>query len=173
MEDGATRSPEAQAFYDREHKAIEQALYSIIGYEPFYAMPTRIGEDIILGYLWSIDKLGVSQSVAQVQLEERLKSTISVIRTRLFQCRDLTPDRIAVMLHVSLALGVNRVMEMDKVWAAMMDGDFDTAANELLLSDWPVALGFDDFCRRRIIALANVMRHGERREPARRKAIAS
>lgn len=171
MEDTSTWSPEAHAFYEREKKAIEQAVALIIGIEPFYSAPTRIGDDIILGYLWSIDKLGVSQSVARVQLEERLKTTISLMRMRLFQCRDLTPDRIGVMLHVALALGANRVLEMAKVWAAMEAGDYDTAADELLLSEWPVALGFDDFCRRRIVSLANVLRHGERRSPGRPKGI--
>lgn len=173
MEDTSTWSPEAHAFYERERLAIEQAVYSIIGYEPFYATPTRIGDDIILGYLWSIDKLGVSQAVARVQLEERLKSTIGTMRKRLFRCRDLTPDRIAVMLHVALALGAGRVMDMHKVWEAMEHGNYDTAADELLLSEWPVALGFDDFCRRRIVSLANVLRHGERRSLSRAKAIVS
>lgn len=172
MEDTSTWSPEAHAFYEREKRAIEQAVSLIIGIEPFYTTPTRIGDDIILGYLWSIDKLGVSQAVARVQLEERLKTTISMMRSRLFQCREnLTPDRIGVMLHVALALGAGRVLEMGKVWTAMENGDYDTAADELLLSEWPVALGFDDFCRRRIVSLANVLRHGEGRSPGRPKGI--
>lgn len=173
MEDPSTWGPDARHFYEREGQALEAAVLSIMGIERFYAMPTRIGEDLILGYLWSIDKLGVSQEVAREQLRERLKSTISVLRSRLFQCQSLNPDRIAVMLHVALALGAPRVMEMNKVWEAMVDGDFDKAADELLLSDWPVAVGFDDFCRRRIVALSNVLRHGERRASARASAIAS
>lgn len=66
----------------------------------------------------------------------------------------LSDNRKAVLVNLAFNMGQARLSGFTKTLAAIVAGDYDTAANEMLASKWAVQVGL------RAVRLAKLMREG-------------
>lgn len=102
----------------------------------------------------------VGDRIDQNLADELLK--IDLLRAQRELCRSfpwvetwMSPIRYAVLINMSFNLGISRLKGFKKMWAAIRDRNFKTAAKEMLDSKWALQVG------KRAQRLAYQMEHDE------------
>lgn len=153
------------AHYHVEDEALRNAVRLIEDYEPFHAHPhesPRHGGTII-GWLRRLSKQGISSGEARIMLRGDLTGHLASLRARIFALgvESLGAPRIAVLLHLAQLMGAGRIVEWQALWSDLGEGQYDRAANHLLMSEWPSLMG-DSFQERiRAVALQQILRTGQ------------
>lgn len=145
-------------------KSIAQRL--IKRHEPFRAQPTPDGHGgTVIGWLRSLGRKGVSQSAATHMLREDLEEASLALRAKIAACGQdkLGEARAAVLLYLALLpeIGLERVLRWEAMWIALRAGDWDEAADALLLTEWPEVMTGTREKVVRGVALQRVIRTGK------------
>ena len=124
-------------------------------FEGLSLMPYKcpVGEDTI-GYGHLI-KNGITQAGAEVLLDEDLKAAERAARGNFPWFSKLNGPRQAVIIDMVFNIGITRLYGFKKMRAAIEQGDFETAAKEMLASKWAAQVG------RRAIENARMMETGQ------------
>lgn len=147
-------------FYAREAINVSAAVASVKRLEPFHGTPATERGETVIGWLWRIARSPLSPHLAEIQLRADLYAVSRQMRGRIFSLPDLDPARAAVVLHVALVIGSDRVLRDAALWDALRARDYSAASDCLLMSRWPAMAGDDDTERRRVLAMARQMREG-------------
>ncbi len=145
-------------------KSIAQRL--IRRHEPFQSHPTPDGHGgTVIGWLRSLGRKGISQRAATTMLVEDLEEAAVALRVKIAQCGQdkLGEARAAVLLYMALLpeIGLDRVLRWDAMWIALRAGDWDEAADALLLTEWPEVMTGSREKVVRGVALQRVIRTGK------------
>lgn len=150
-----------KALRERELNIIKEAIQSITTLERFHGKPTQVAGAVLLGYHHKINEQDLSDEQGVAILAHDLDRITNRLRQHTAKLTHLCEARIAVILHLGLVLGADRLEGMKAFWAALRANDFEKAGEEALLSEWPSLVGTDEASRRRVIVLDRVLRIGE------------
>lgn len=90
---------------------------------------------LTIGYGHNIEDNGISLYVAEVILALDLEACENDLKNFPFWY-ELSDERRAVLMDMRFQLGLTKFMRFKKMLAALVVGDFETAATELLDSDY-------------------------------------
>lgn len=111
---------------------------------------------LTIGVGRNLDDRGISNDEAMLMLDNDIAQTIRECRTFPW-FENLDNVRQAVIASMVFNLGLTRFQKFRKTIAAIEAGDYDTAADEMMLSNWFNQVG------RRGSELAEMMRTGRGR----------
>lgn len=81
-------------------------------------------------------KMPISEKEAEMLLIARLNSKMREIETKQPIYNALSETAKDIILEMCYQMGVNGVLKFKNMWAALKDGDYETAADEMLDSMW-------------------------------------
>lgn len=118
---------------------------------------TRLYKDSVgkltIGFGRNVEDVGIRVSEAQLMLENDIEDVETQLM-RLVPCfQALSTNRQIVLVDMGF-MGVTKLMQFRKMFAALDQRDFETAADEMLASTWAAQVG------QRAVELAAMMRAG-------------
>lgn len=140
------------------------AVETIKRYTPFRKLPTRVAQALLIGYDHDLNKGQFSEAEADSILVRDVERAYKALQKNLFPLLQCSPVRMAVILHLAIVMGWERVHRLPGFWPAMCAGDYEGAADAILLSEWRGLIGDEPHNKRRAVDLLYAMRHGEFRE---------
>ena len=140
-----------------EAKLMDRIKEQLVRHEGLRLKPYRcIAGKLTIGYGRNLDDCGISQSEASVMLindimncEKQLQAKIPDIYNGLDEVRK------SVLLNMCFNLGINGLLGFKNTLAFVKAGDWERAANNMLVSRWAKQVG------RRAIELSELMRKGK------------
>lgn len=93
-----------------------------------------------IGVGYNIQEKGLPDYIIRLLLADSLKEAREEL-ARIYPYRHLSRPRQDVLLNMIFNMGAPRLQTFKKMWAAIKDNDFDTAADEMLLSRWADQVG--------------------------------
>lgn len=152
-------------FHAFEDLAKSIALRLIQRHEPFRAQPTPDGHGgMIIGWLRKLSGKGISRQAATHMLKEDLDEAMAAMRTRIVSVghEQLGYARVGVILHLAMLpeLGAAKVLGWTSFWEALGNGNWNDAADALLLTEWPAMMAGSRETMVRAVALQSVIRTG-------------
>ena len=140
-----------------EAKLMDRIKEQLVRHEGLRLKPYRCtAGKLTIGIGRNLDDCGISQSEAYVMLindimncEKQLQSKIPDIYNGLDEVRK------SVLLNMCLNLGINGLLGFKNTLAFVKAGDWERAANNMLVSKWAKQVG------RRAIELSELMRKGK------------
>lgn len=153
------------ALLERDTHAQELAVDFIRRYQPFYALPKDVAGLILLGYGWKVQKHPISEEAALAMLRTDVDRSYLGLRAQLHALEHLSAERAAVLFHLAFVLTPEVVLRMESLWSALRRHDYDTACDEILLSEWPALVGNDPHEKVRALAILRAMRTGSFHPP--------
>jgi lysozyme len=109
--------------------------------------------NMTIGVGYNIEEKGLPDYIIRLLLDDSIKEARSEL-TRIAPDLHLSRTRQDVLINMLFNMGANRLLTFTKMWAAIRDNDFETAADEMLLSRWADQVG------QRAIELSDRMRAG-------------
>ena len=110
---------------------------------------------LTIGYGRNLDDCGITQRDAEQMLREDVEDARTALLTALPWFRRLDPVRRAVLVDMAFNLGPAGLLKFGRTLSAVEQGDYETAAVEMLDSKWAGQVG------QRATRLAEMMRTGE------------
>ncbi len=110
---------------------------------------------LTIGYGRNLTDVGISQAEASDLLDNDLTLAVSDLQQAFPLVLDLDSTRFVVLACMAFNLGIGRLSKFTKMWAAIRQGDYATAAIEMMESRWAEQVGA------RATRLAESMRSGE------------
>jgi len=110
---------------------------------------------LTLGVGRNLDDIGISKTEAMHMLDNDISRVVEETRKVFPVIEDIDMVRQDVLFNMSFNMGINRLKQFKKMWAAIEAHDWDGAAKEMLDSKWADQVKF------RSIELARQMRTGE------------
>ena len=107
-----------------------------------------------IGYGHNLDALGISQVMADQLLEIDLFRVYKELNKHIPWWKGLHEPRRVVLVDMCYNLGITRFLDFKKMLVAVKEGNYDTAADEMLNSMWAKQV------KGRAIELAKIMREG-------------
>ena len=140
-----------------EAKLMDRIKEQLVRHEGLRLRPYRCtAGKLTIGIGRNLDDCGISQSEAYVMLindimncEKQLQSKIPDIYNGLDEVRK------SVLLNMCFNLGINGLLRFKNTLAFVKAGDWERAANNMLVSKWAKQVG------RRAIELSELMRKGK------------
>jgi lysozyme len=109
---------------------------------------------LTIGIGFNLDEVGLYDEEMDFIVQNRIRKTFYEVWKNIPQSRVLCNTRMSVLVDMAYNMGIHRLLGFKKMFLAIMAGDFDTAAAEMLDSKWATQVGG------RAIRLANMMRTG-------------
>lgn len=94
-----------------------------------------------IGYGHNLTAKGLSQPLAHALLEDDLDEAVTALDEQFPIVATLSSTRQQVLAEMCYNLGPDGLGKFVKMWAAIGIGDFITAANEMLASEWARQVG--------------------------------
>jgi len=140
-----------------EAKLMDRVKEQLVRHEGLRLKPYRCtAGKLTIGIGRNLDDCGISQSEAYVMLindimncEKQLQARIPDIYNKLDEVRK------SVLLNMCFNLGINGLLGFKNTLAFIQAGDWERAANNMLVSKWAKQVG------RRAIELSELMRKGK------------
>lgn len=107
---------------------------------------------LTIGYGRNLDANGISQAEAEVLLENDIRDAENTCIHSFPWFADLTEPRQDVLVNMCFNLGLTRLLGFKKFLKAMELGNYETAAHEMMDSDWAEQVGA------RALRLARIIR---------------
>lgn len=143
-----------------EQQAKALAGEQFLKYNPFLNLPNQVTMRVLDDYR----RMLISKNVTGDELREMISNDFTKacegLRSKTASMIFIGAPRHAVLLHVALLVGIEATLALRNMWAALRDKNWEKAADELLLSEWPRMAGSDISERQRVIDLVHVMRSG-------------
>lgn len=98
---------------------------------------------------------GISQQAAEFILQEDLQTAQNMVQKKFTWWGELNEVRRFVLVDMTFNMGINKLATFKKMLAAVKEGNYPTAAREMLDSRWAVQVG------QRARELAKMMEKGE------------
>lgn len=109
--------------------------------------------DLTIGVGHNLDKLGISELVAMMLLSEDIERVVQDVQ-KLAWFPSLSVPRQDAVMNMLFNLGLTRFLGFKKMIKALIEGNFDEAANQALLSRWASQV------KARAVRIANVFKSG-------------
>lgn len=152
---------ETQALFESEAKIMQVAHSDIVKYPPVTMFPPAQAARMLKDYeKYLIAHAGLSRPEVEQLVMNDLKITVASMRSTLVNLDHIGPVRAAVLLHVALFMGVDKLRAMKDLFTALYKRDYDGAYRALMLSAWPGFVGINENERIRVLNLADQMRSG-------------
>lgn len=116
-----------------------------------YKCPTG---HLTIGYGHNLEN-GISAAAAEFILQEDLNKAARAVKDAFPWWWKLDDARQFVLVDMAFNMGIAGLKGFKKMLAAMEQGEYQTAAKEMLASKWAVQVG------RRAVELAKIMQTGE------------
>ncbi len=116
---------------------------------------TDTGGRVSIGYGRNLTDVGISQVEAGMLLQNDLERAVSDVQRGFPFVLELDSVRQIVLADMCFNLGLDRLSKFTKMWAAIRGSAWETAATEMLTSQWAEQVGA------RATRLAEAMRSGE------------
>lgn len=134
----------------------EQKIQITKGFEGISYLPYRCSAGkLTIGYGHNIEDRGISQGVAELMLKEDMEIAQKEVASIFPFFNKLNSERQFVLEDMCFNMGISRLTGFKKMLAAIEKEDFETAAKEMLDSNWAKQVG------RRADYLAIVMKLGK------------
>ena len=96
--------------------------------------------NLTIGVGYHIGEKGLPDYIIRLLLADSLKEAREEL-ARIYPYRHLSRTRQDVLLNMIFNMGAPRLQTFKKMWAAIKEGDFETAADEMLDSKWASQVG--------------------------------
>tara|TARA_R110000744_G_scaffold302208_2_gene411232 strand:+ start:214 stop:609 length:396 start_codon:yes stop_codon:yes gene_type:complete len=93
-----------------------------------------------IGVGYNIEEKGLPDYIIRLLLDDSLKEARAEL-ARIAPDLNLSKAREDVLTNMCFNMGAPRLLTFKKMWAAIRDNDFETAANEMLDSNWHDQVG--------------------------------
>ena len=93
-----------------------------------------------IGVGYNIEEKGLPDYIIRLLLDDSIKEARSEL-SRIAPDLHLSRPRQDVLLNMLYNMGAPRLLTFKKMWKAIEDNDFDTAADEMLDSKWADQVG--------------------------------
>lgn len=124
-------------------------------YEGFSKIPYKCPTGhLTIGYGHNLEQ-GISAAAAEFILQEDLNKAARSVKDAFPWWWKLDDARQFVLVDMAFNMGIAGLNGFKKMLAAMEQGDYQTAAKEMLASKWAVQVG------RRAVELSKIMQTGE------------
>lgn len=90
---------------------------------------------LTIGYGRNLQDVGITDTEAEILLENDVLAVINQL-TRYQTFLDLDSVRQEVLANMCFNLGLSRLMQFKKMWAALQVEDFEEAAKQMIDSAW-------------------------------------
>lgn len=157
---------EVADFRRREQAIILAGEQSVIAIQIFQPLPIKQGEDMVVGYYRRVHK-PITPFEARVMARRDLTDLMDKLRpllAPLLESNAISRVQAAALLHIGLVLngGTGTKLErMKDLWPALRARDYEAAHDIVMLTAWPQLVDVDLASRRRVLALARMLRTGE------------
>ncbi len=108
-----------------------------------------------IGYGRNLTDRGISETEADALLTNDINTALSDLQTTFPFVLELDGPRQVVLAAMCFNLGVGRLSKFAKMWTALRARDFNTAATEMINSEWAKEVGA------RATRLSTIMATGE------------
>ena len=116
-----------------------------------YKCPTG---HLTIGYGHNLEH-GISIEAAELLLRQDIEIATKQVKNAFIWWPKLTEARFYVLVDMTFNMGISRLCGFKKMLAAMEQGDYQTAAKEMLESKWAGQVN------RRAVELSKIMQTGE------------
>lgn len=116
-----------------------------------YKCPTG---HLTIGYGHNLEH-GISIEAAELLLRQDIEIAVRQVKNAFIWWPKLTEARFYVLVDMTFNMGISRLCGFKKMLSAVEQGDYQTAAKEMLASKWAVQVG------RRAAELSKIMKKGE------------
>jgi len=96
---------------------------------------------LTIGIGRNLDDVGIFENEAEAMLANDITRVCADLDRVLFWWRNLSEVRQRVMVNMAFNLGIQGLLKFKKSLDAARDGDFITAAKEMLDSAWAIQVG--------------------------------
>lgn len=108
---------------------------------------------LTIGYGHNLEH-GISIEAAELLLRQDIEIAVRQVKNAFIWWPKLTEARFYVLVDMTFNMGISRLCGFKKMLTAVEQGDYQTAAKEMLASKWAVQVG------RRAVELAEIMETG-------------
>ena len=116
-----------------------------------YKCPTG---HLTIGYGHNLEH-GISIEAAELLLRQDIEIAVRQVKNAFIWWPKLTEARFYVLVDMTFNMGISRLCGFKKMLSAVEQGDYQTAAKEMLASKWAAQVG------RRAVELSKMMQKGE------------
>ena len=116
-----------------------------------YKCPTG---HLTIGYGHNLEH-GISIEAAELLLRQDIEIAVRQVKNAFIWWPKLTEARFYVLVDMTFNMGISRLCGFKKMLSAVEQGDYQTAAKEMLASKWAAQVG------RRAAELSKIMKKGE------------
>ncbi len=109
---------------------------------------------LTIGYGHNLEH-GISIEAAELLLRQDIEIAVRQVKNAFIWWPKLTEARFYVLVDMTFNMGISRLCGFKKMLTAVEQGDYQTAAKEMLASKWAVQVG------RRAAELSKIMKKGE------------
>lgn len=109
---------------------------------------------LTIGYGHNLEH-GISIEAAELLLRQDIEIAAKQVKNAFIWWPKLTEARFYVLVDMTFNMGISRLCGFKKMLTAVEQGDYQTAAKEMLASKWAVQVG------RRAAELSKIMKKGE------------
>lgn len=150
---------DVQQVIELEDQAMRIAESQLLQYPPFLALPTEVPLRLLADYRKFLSMTGVAAPEISEMIRRDLNLSVIALRGLTAGMPYIGAARHAVLLHVTLLIGIDEMRRMDALWAALRAKNFEVASEVLMMSKWPgTAVEMEE--KRRVIDLVRAMRTG-------------
>ena len=89
----------------------------------------------------NLDDNGITEDEAIFLLENDIVSAYAILRRCYPVINGLNDARQFVLIDMTFNLGIKGIMSFKRMWQAIGESDFDTAAEEMMDSKWAIQVG--------------------------------
>jgi lysozyme len=93
---------------------------------------------LTIGIGRNIEDVGISEDEALYLLRNDIENCNTDLTEMGFQFYNFSPNRWRVLVNMRFNLGPNRFRQFKKMIAALRDGDYEKAADEMMDSKWAI-----------------------------------
>ena len=142
-----------------EDQAMQLAKRQLLQYPPFMTLPTEVPLRLLADYRRFLASAGVATAEISEMIQRDLSLGVVALRGLTAGMPYIGAARHAVLLHVTLLIGIEEMRKMSDLWRALRERNFELASEVLMMSRWPeIATEHDE--KRRVIDLVRAMRTG-------------
>ena len=109
---------------------------------------------LTIGVGRNLDDTGISRDEALLLLHNDINRVETGLDKTIPWWRNLSENRQKVLVSMAFNLGLDGLMRFNRMLAALQDGDYSAAAEEMLASKWAAQVGV------RAVELADMMENG-------------
>jgi hypothetical protein len=143
-----------------EEEAMSVAEQHVMRYSPFDKLPEEVAIRYTADWMKILAKSGISKREVLMMAQSDFAMIVRQMRGKTASMPHLGSVRFAALIHVAMYITIEATLAMDALWHALKVSDFESASEELLMSNYPLMVGTSPEERRRVLDLARMMRTG-------------